>query len=392
MPIPLRRPQRQPGRSKSRCLHSGRLADRGLEMAIRIGVVGVGFGTTVHVPAFISEGLEVVAVMARRRERAAEAAATFGIEGVFTDFDELLDMPGLDAVSIATPTAQHYEMATAALRAGKHVICEKPFALNVTEAKEMADLAQASGLTAMIAHEFRFASGRMFVKSLLDDGYLGEPQVALLRLLRGPAAAPSTELPEYLAGRDAASEGAGFLFGLGSHYIDGLRHWFGEVEEVSGTLRTLTPNRRSGDDLVLADADDTFGFTLRFASGVVADMVATRNAPFVSESTISIYGDGGTLVTPQHGFNPPAHGTVLGGRLGIDDGLVELKIPAELEPFSDDRDDRLMPFRIFTREFLRGIAEGSSPAPNFVDGWRCQQILDAVRISSATGQRVRIGD
>ena len=79
-------------------------------MAIRIAVVGVGFGTTVHVPAFVSEGLDVVAVMARRRERAEEAAATFGIGQVFTDFDSLLEMDGLDAVSIATPTALHYEI------------------------------------------------------------------------------------------------------------------------------------------------------------------------------------------------------------------------------------------------------------------------------------------
>src|SRR5277367_412116 len=167
-------------------------------MAVRIAVVGVGFGTTVHVPAFVSEGLEVVALMARRRERAEEAAATFGIDEIFTDFDALLEMGDLDAVSIATPTALHYEMATAALRAGKHVICEKPFALNVAEAKEMADLAESSGLTAMIAHEFRFASGRMFVKSLLDEGYVGDPKIALLRLIRGPVAAPSGDIPDYV--------------------------------------------------------------------------------------------------------------------------------------------------------------------------------------------------
>jgi predicted dehydrogenase len=359
-------------------------------MAIRIAVVGVGFGTTVHVPAFLSEGLDVVAVMARRRERAEEAAAKFGIGEVFTDFDSLLEMDGLDAVSIATPTALHHEMATKALRAGKHVICEKPFALNAAEAKEMADLAESSGLTAMIAHEFRFASGRMFVKTLLDEGYVGHPRVVLLRLIRGPVAAPAGELPTYLAGRDAASEGAGFLFGLGSHYIDGLRHWFGDVEEASGTLLTTAPERRGAAGVVLADADDTFSFTLRFKTGVVAEMTATRNAPFGNEATIAIYGTAGALVTPQQGFNPPAQGVVLGAQLGVDERLGQLKVPSELEPFVDDRDDRLMPFRIFTQEFLRGIETGTSPAPNFSDGWRCQQILDAIRVSSSTGQRVRI--
>jgi predicted dehydrogenase len=293
-------------------------------------------------------------------------------------------------VSIATPAALHYEMATKALRAGKHVICEKPFALNAVQAKGMAELAESSGLTAMIAHEFRFTSGRMFVKALLDEGYVGSPKVVLVRLVRGPAAAPPSELPAYVTGRDSAAEGAGFLFGLGSHYIDGLRHWFGEVEDVTATLLTAAPDRRQGSDVVQATADDSFIFTLKFSSGVVAEMVATRNAPFADESTIAIYGDAGTLVTPQHGFNPPAHGVVLGARLGSDAALTELKIPAELEPFSDDRDDRLMPFRLFTREFLRGVATGTSPAPNFLDGFRCQQILDAVRQSSATGQRIRI--
>ena len=70
------------------------------------------------------------------------------------------------------------------------------------------------------------------------------------------------------------------LFGLGSHYIDGLRHWFGDVEEASGTLLTTAPERRGAAGIVLADADDTFSFTLRFKTGVVAEMTATRNAPY----------------------------------------------------------------------------------------------------------------
>lgn len=359
-------------------------------MALRIAVVGVGFGTVVHVPAFLSEGLEVVGIMARRLERAEEAAATFGIEHALSDFDELLALPGLDAVSIATPTAYHHDMAIAALQAGKHVICEKPFALNATEAKAMTDAAQRSGKTAMIAHEFRFASGRMFVKQLLEEGYVGDPKIVLLRLLRGPSAPLPAEPMEYRPERDAAASGAGFLFGLGSHYIDALRYWFGEAVEVRGTVLNTAPERRGQDGAMLADADDTFSFTLAFVSGVVAEMTASRAAAFMDESTISIHGSAGSLVTPQHGFNPPAHGVVLGGRLGGGSALSELAVPASLEPFSDDRDDRLMPFRLFTKEFLRGVENGTSPAPNFVDGYRCQQILDAVRTSSATGERVAL--
>ena len=99
-------------------------------------------------------------MVARRRERAVAAAKEFGVPAVFTDFGDLLEMPGLDAVSIASPPGLHKEMAIAALRAGKHVICEKPFALDAGEGKEMLDAAQRSGLTAMVAHEFRFSSAR----------------------------------------------------------------------------------------------------------------------------------------------------------------------------------------------------------------------------------------
>src|SRR5688572_17903332 len=141
---------------------------------LRIGVAGVGFGSAVHIPAFQSEGLDVVAVCSRRAERAEETAQRFGIERTFTDYDEMLQLDGLDAVSIATPPALHHEMSLAALRAGKHVICEKPFALNTAQALEMRQAAAASGLTAMIAHEFRYASARMRVKELLDEGYIGD--------------------------------------------------------------------------------------------------------------------------------------------------------------------------------------------------------------------------
>src|SRR5204863_3272477 len=101
-------------------------------MAIRIGVAGVGFGAAVHIPAFQSEGIEVAAICSRRPERAQEAADRFGVERTFTDYDDMLGMDGLDAVSIVTPVALHHPMAMAALRAGKHVICEKPFSTDKT--------------------------------------------------------------------------------------------------------------------------------------------------------------------------------------------------------------------------------------------------------------------
>ncbi len=181
---------------------------------LRIGVIGVGFGTRVHVPAFRSEGMEVVAVCARHRERAEEAARELAIPGAYTDYRTMLEEADLDAVSIVTPPAYHHEIATAAMAAGKHVLCEKAFAMNQGEAQEMWRKAQESGVTAMIAHEFRFAPGRAYVKELLEQGYVGDVRTVHMSLFRGPM---ESQGPRPLGWSSQASEGGSFLGALGSH-------------------------------------------------------------------------------------------------------------------------------------------------------------------------------
>ena len=358
--------------------------------SIRVGVIGVGFGTAVQIPGFQSEGVEVVAVCARRPERAQEAAEKFGIPHAFTDYREMLQMDSVDAVSVVTPPALHHEMSLASLDAGKHVLCEKPFALDQSQAREMWQKAQATGLTAMITHEFRFASARMRVKELIDEGYLGPLHMAIMSLVNGPRRGFQ---PRPLTDRDDADQGLGFLGSLGSHYIDCLRHWFGEVTSVSGNVYTHFGERTlpDSDKMGQATADDTFRLTLQFAQGGWATMIGTNAAPFGPGARVEIFGSDGVLMTPHvgTGFNPPPHGTLLGAKTG-DEALAEILVPERLRPFADDRDDRLMPFRLLVREFLRGIEEGDSPAPNFYDGYRCQQVLDAVRESSATGWSVQI--
>lgn len=361
------------------------------DTAVRVGVIGTGFGSQVHIPAFQSEGVEVVAVFSRQEERAREAAERYGIPRPVTDYHALLQMPDIDAVSIASPPPLHHQMTMDALAAGKHVICEKPFALNQQQAWEMWQASKKGGLTGMVAHEFRFASARMRVKELLDEGYVGPLHMALVSLVNGPQAAVR---PRARSDRDDAALGAGSLFGMGSHYIDCLRHWFGEVTSVSGHLEAHLGARTvpGSAELVKATADDTYHVVLQFAHGGWAAMTATSAAPFGPGARVEIYGRDGALVTPHtgRGGNPPSHGTILAGRLGEGSALAPAEIPARLEPFVDDRDDRLMPFRLLVREFLRGIETGTSPAPSFYDGYRGQQVLDAVRESSATGRVVAI--
>jgi len=354
--------------------------------SLRIGVAGVGFGAAVHIPAFQSEGLDVVAVCASRAERSEEAARRFGVPHSFTDFGAMLAIDGLDAVSIVTPPGLHHEMAMAALKAGKHVICEKPFAVDEGQARQMWQAAEASGLTAVVAHEFRYSSGRAAARELIQDGYIGGLRVCTMRLLLGgppPAGGPGRPVRMGTTG-----PGGGFLFTLGSHYIDALRDWFGEVESVSTDLANHGEGL-SRQDVIDNFADDSFSISLNFVKGGFAHMLASRSALFGSGVAVEIYGTDGALFLPQTGVNPPSHGTVLGARKG-EEKLQELPVPERLQPFIDERDERLMPFRLQVRDFLRGIETGISPAPGFHDGWRNQQVLDAARESARTGRRVEI--
>ncbi len=356
---------------------------------LRIGVIGVGFGTKVHVPGFQSEGVEVVALCARRRESVERAAGELGIPHVYTDYREMLRQADLDAVSIVTPAAFHHEMVMEALAAGKHVLCEKAFAMDQGQAREMWQKAEQMGLTGMVAHEFRFAPAWAYVKELLQQDYVGDIRTVHTTLFVGPTRSPG---PRPMTWGSQASQGGGFLKALGSHYIDGLFDWSCEITRVSGSTFIHDPERVdpvSGQGL-RADTDEAFAFLANFQNGGWGSMSASSAAPFGAGAMIQIFGTQGTLQTPQRGVNPPPDGIVLGARLWEGQGVQELPMPERFRPFDDPRDERLMAFRLLVRRFIQGIAEGSSPSPNFHDGFRCQQVLDAVAESGTSGRWVDV--
>ncbi len=358
---------------------------------LHIGVIGAGFGTKVHVPGFQSEGVEVVAICTRHKETAEKAAHEHGIPHVFTDYREMLRHPGLDAVSITTPPPSHLEMVTAALDAGKHVICEKAFAMDQKEARAMWRKAEATGLTGMVAHEFRFAPARAYVRDLLQQGYVGDVRTVSMNLFIGPTSSRGLRTMNW---GGQASQGGGFLKGLGSHYIDCMWDWSMEMTRVCGSTFVHDPERLdpATGQKVRADADEAFAFMATLKNGGWATMSATTMAPFGRSAMIQIYGSQGTLQTPQAGLNPPPDGVVLGAKIGQDKEVHELPVPSQYRPFDDPRDERLMAFRLLVRRFLQGIAEGNSPSPNFHDGLRCQQVLDAVSQSATTGRWVDIAE
>jgi predicted dehydrogenase len=116
------------------------------------------------------------------------------------------------------------------------------------------------------------------------------------------------------------------------------------------------------------------------------------NASFAVTPTrgarIAVMGDRGTLLAEQPGPNPLQDGIVLASQDGAP--FAPLATPTQYTPFTDERDHRLMAFRLLVREFTRGVEAGTSPSPNFADGLRCQQVLDAVHESSASGRTVKL--
>ncbi|HEX6310350.1 MAG TPA: Gfo/Idh/MocA family oxidoreductase [Acidimicrobiia bacterium] len=341
-------------------------------------VVGTGFGARVHVPALRAAGFTVVALVGRDRDRTRWRAERLGVPHALTALDAGLVLPGVEAVTIATPPATHCELTLAALAAGKHVLCEKPFALDATEAETMLAAAGTAGVAHLVGHEFRWATDRAVAARVIAAGAIGEPRLASLVHHVDLVADPEAGLPAWWF--DSAA-GGGWLGASGSHAVDQLRVWVGEIASVSAAVDTIS-GRSAGS------ADDTFTIRIRFASG----------ADGVLQQTAGAWGPGAAL------------SRVVGseGTVWLDDGVAwladrvatrALPVPDDLElpeapGMSDDPRHRFTHLELgpYTRlaEVLRAGVEGAAPAtavpaPTFADGLACMRVLDAVRASAASG-------
>src|SRR5260370_39375756 len=148
--------------------------------------------------------------------------------------------------------------------------------------------------------------------------------------------------PRPLSWNAYKSEGGGLLGALGSHYIDALRFWFGEIASVSGWLAAFRPD--VGDattrKIVKAETDDTFSFAVTFKSGGMATMISSFAVTPARGAKIAVMGDRGTLIADQPGPNPLENGVVVASRHGAP--LQQLKTPEQYTPFADARDQRWM--------------------------------------------------
>lgn len=345
---------------------------------LRVGVIGTGFGAQVQIPAFRAHPrVEVVAVASAQPGKARRLADRFGIPHAFDAWPELA-AADLDLVSITTPPALHRPMALAAVAARRHVLCEKPMALDAREAAEMLAHAERARVVHLIDHELRFNPNRRKARALIADGFLGRPRHALVTLATPARADPSRPWTWWA---DAA-QGGGLLGAVGSHYIDLLRYWLGEITAASGMLATYVTSRPdpAGGPARAVTADDFTAFTLRFASDAVGVVFLSVVAAHSRGPRVEMWGDEGMLWIDESE-------RLWGARRGR--APEELTAPETLDPPPGMAYPPLwgLSFVRLVDHLAAALLDGGplAPAATFHDGLQVQRVMDAVRESARGG-------
>jgi len=338
-----------------------------------VGVAGTGFGRRVQMPAIAhASGFDLVAVCSATLANAQSAATEFGAAHATDDFDDLLADDAVDVVVVTTPPRLHRSMAIAALEAGKHVVCEKPLALNVSEAEQMAAGAAKSGLVAALDHEQRYLPSNRQFHHLVANGYLGA-----LRYLDVRVCLPLTLNPAFPfafhSWRDDVAGGGGLLSGIFSHYIDLMCLSFGPPETVHGlasTARTSKPfadGRPGAGDVT---SDDRVSAAGRFADGALFSMAGSWSVHHGPGLIVEAYGDKGTLVMPD-----------TDRLLGATADESELTPIQSDFPLPDGTEGQMGAFVHLLNDLeavLRGAAPGGHYA-TFEDGVAVQRVIEAIR-------------
>jgi predicted dehydrogenase len=337
-------------------------------------VVGTGFGCRIHVPAMRAAGFDVVGLVGTDAERTKRRAEANGVPQAFVDLDEAIARTGAKVVTIATPPHTHAPLAMTAIARGCHVICEKPFAMDVPEALTMLEAAERTGVVHLVGHEFRWLPERAIMARAVADGLIGKPTFLTLVLYHPLVASPEAKMPRWWFD---AKAGGGWLGASGSHVIDQVHMTAGEVVSLSAMLPIVSS--REGI------AEDSYVVRFELANGAQGVLQQTAGAWGPSVSMARIAGTEGTV-------------WIENGAVKIADrnGTRDLPMPADLvlpppPPPSDDPRKRFSALELgpYTRlcETMRAAMEGNKvsavPVPTFADGIACMKVMDAIRQSAA---------
>jgi len=358
-------------------------------MTLRVGVVGVGWGSHVQVPGFrAADGYEPVALCARTPDRLACVAAKLGIADTSTDWQHFVARDDLDVISIATPTVLHRQMTLAAIDAGKAVLCEKPLAGDLDAAADMVRAAEKSGRPTACCFENRWNPDWLAVADRVRSGFLGKTYVA--RVSRS-ASYWHPSHPAQARWMYDRNQGGGYLAGMLVHDLDFVCSLLGEPESVCAEVRTSEPVRHLPDGQTIeVTADDTAALLLCMESGVVAVLSVSVIGAHADHYRLELFGSEGTII---------GDGTLRSTdyRIGAasDDALTPLPIsdrepahPENLPHGLAGHASRAM--ALMLEDWLPAFDGAPSAAPTFDDGLLSLAVIDAAHRSSEGGGWVAV--
>jgi predicted dehydrogenase len=353
---------------------------------IRVGIIGVGWGSVVITPAFrVVDGFEVAAICSRRPERVAAAAEQLDIPDTSTDWKEFVRRDDLDLIVVATPTSLHHEQTMAVLAAGKHVLCEKPVALDAKLGREMYEAAESAGKAHAVCFEGRYLDERRTFAELIAGGAIGDPYFTRFTSLADYWHPTRALQSEWMYDE---KEGGGYLLGMASHDIDQACAVFGDPVAVCADVRTSEKIRHRPDGSTLeVTADDTSVVLMRMASGATVEVATCVVAAGQDLRRIESFGRDGSI-TAEGKVQPTVNGSL----------RVTTAGEAEVRdvPYSerDLRSGRELPKRraagsikslaLLLEDWMPALT-GDGPAtgvPSLRDGYIAQSVVDAARRSS----------
>lgn len=358
---------------------------------IGIGIIGTGFARKVQIPAFLAcDGAEIVSVASGRLANAEDAAREFNIAHFTDDWRETVERDDVDLVCVTTPPDTHFEMTMRALQLGKHVLCEKPFAMNIEEARQMTELAKEKAVLALIDHELRFQHGRKAAFEMIRAGEIGKIRHAKYVFRapnRGDASLPWNWWSD-------EKQGGGALGAIGSHVIDTLQWFLGaDISEVFCQLQTHVKNRKDTqtEQLRAVTSDDETNLIFRFADGdLIEDATGTASISMVErpnyQHSVELVGTDGSLRIEYKG-------EVFLAKAGDEDWrrIEDISLGTQIEGAPDTGFSR--GFMEFAPEIVQALREGKTEieqAATFADGLQIQKVLDAARESHEKRCAVKI--
>jgi len=233
---------------------------------IKVGIIGCGgIARNQHMPGYAQlPDVEIVACCDIVRDNAKLAAEKFGVKKIFTDYRALLKIKSIDAVSVCTPNYMHKQPTVDALAAGKHVLVEKPIAMNAAEAQEMCDAAKAAGKKLMVDFNNRWRPEVQLVKKQISEGKFGRIYFARAQALRRRG------IPSWGVFGEKDKQGGGPLIDIGVHILDAVLYLMGFPKPIAASGKTYTEFGTRDDVVGLFGQWNTKTYTVEdFAVGLI---------------------------------------------------------------------------------------------------------------------------